>query len=183
MSSTISLTETNREFVHQVEQESGQRVSVCNQCGKCTAGCPANFVMDFTPNQIMRLLQLDQKEQVLRCHAIWLCLSCIICTARCPRGIDIAAIFDVLRITARRNFIFPERNVKLFHDVFLNSVRTYGRIHEVGLLLRFNIGSRKFFNDLELGPKFLGRGKLHLLPRKIKGARQVANIYSKLGAE
>ena len=27
-------------FLHAVEEESGQNLSTCYQCGNCTAGCP-----------------------------------------------------------------------------------------------------------------------------------------------
>lgn len=175
-------TGLKKEFIQQVKELSGQTVEICNQCGKCTAGCPAEFAMDLTPNQIIRLLQLGQKDTVLGCHSIWLCISCITCTARCPRGIDIAALFDVLRIIARReNVSSPEPEIRLFQDSFLNLIRKSGRLHELSLILGFNIRTFKWFNDADLASKILGRGKLHILPRKIKGVDQVRQIYGRVG--
>jgi heterodisulfide reductase subunit C len=42
------------EFVRKVEELSGQNLLACNQCGKCSAGCPAATVMDLLPNQVIR---------------------------------------------------------------------------------------------------------------------------------
>jgi len=42
------------DFVHRVEEESGQKVSLCYQCGNCTAGCPYTFAYDIPVSQIMR---------------------------------------------------------------------------------------------------------------------------------
>jgi len=175
----IKLNSTQaREFIYRVKELSGQAVEICNQCGKCTAGCPAEFVMDLTPNQVIRLLQLGQRDTLLGCHSIWLCVSCITCTARCPRGIDIAALFDALRIIARReNISSPEPEIKLFQDSFLSLIRKSGRLHELSLILGFNMRSFRWFNDADLAPKILGRGKIHILPRKIKQIGEVRNIY------
>lgn len=35
----------------------GQNVARCYLCGKCSAGCPLISEMDFTPHQVLRLLQ------------------------------------------------------------------------------------------------------------------------------
>jgi heterodisulfide reductase subunit C len=44
----------------------------------------------------MRFLQLG-KEEILKNRSIWMCTTCLICTARCPRGIDIARVMEALR--------------------------------------------------------------------------------------
>ena len=40
----------NADFIQHVGEESGQPVQKCYQCGKCTAGCPVAFAMDYTPH-------------------------------------------------------------------------------------------------------------------------------------
>lgn len=178
------MAQKDFQFIKEVEAESNQKISRCYQCGKCTASCPANFLMDFTPNQILRLLQLGQKNKVFKSRSIWLCLSCIACSARCPREIDLAAIFDALRIRARREkFPSAERRVKMFQNFFLNSIKSRGRIHELSLLLKFNMATGAFFNDVNLAPRLLGRGKLPFFPSKIRGVDQVAQIYRRLQEE
>jgi heterodisulfide reductase subunit C len=69
----------------------------CYQCGKCSAGCPAAPFMDLLPNQVIRLLQLGKVERILETNTAFACVSCFVCSSRCPKGIDIAAIMEALR--------------------------------------------------------------------------------------
>lgn len=93
----ISLDTIRGEFVNQVETISGQELLACNQCGKCSAGCPVAFSMDMLPNQVIRLVQLGI-EEVLQSQTIWTCASCLTCVARCPKGIDLPRLMEALRI-------------------------------------------------------------------------------------
>lgn len=81
-SSITSERTGSAEFLDQVENQSGQKVRICYQCGKCSAGCPVAYAMDLLPNQVMRLVQLGLKEEVLTCATIWLCASCETCATR-----------------------------------------------------------------------------------------------------
>lgn len=85
------------EFVRQVEAISGESLLACNQCGKCSAGCPVAFSMDTLPSQVIRLAQLGI-EDVLESQAIWTCAACLTCVARCPKGIDLPRIMEALRV-------------------------------------------------------------------------------------
>jgi heterodisulfide reductase subunit C2 len=85
------------DFVSQVETISGETLLACNQCGKCSAGCPVAFSMDLLPNQVIRLAQLGI-EQVLESRTIWTCAACLTCVARCPKGIDLPRVMEALRI-------------------------------------------------------------------------------------
>lgn len=105
----ISSQRLQSDFVKKVEAISGQSLLACNQCGKCSAGCPMSFAMDFLPNQIMRLVQLGLEEDIGNSRTIWLCASCLTCTVRCPKGVDISRVMEALRlITLRKNKDFVE---------------------------------------------------------------------------
>ena len=102
------------DFVKEVELRSGQSVTACYQCGKCSAGCPICFDMDYSPNQIMRMIQLGMRDEVLSSRSIWLCASCETCTTRCPREVDLASIMDALRRMAHREGAkTPEKDLPL----------------------------------------------------------------------
>lgn len=176
---TITVESIDTGFIRAVEEESGQDVSQCYQCGNCTAGCPFAFAYDIPVHQIMRLVQMGQKEKVLRSRAIWLCATCETCTTRCPCEVDVAQVMDTLRIMARREGMVSEQGIRRFYDAFLDSIKSHGRVYEVGLLMRYNLQSGRPFADAELGPKLLGKGKLHFLPTHIQGAEAVKAIFDR----
>src|SRR5512135_393952 len=96
MRTRISINTVRGEFVRQVETISGETLLACNQCGKCSAGCPLAFSMDLLPSQVIRLAQLGI-EDVLQSQTIWICASCLTCVARCPKDIDLSRVMEAIR--------------------------------------------------------------------------------------
>lgn len=177
---TVNIIKSyDQKFVDLVEEESGQTLSLCYQCGNCTAGCPYTFAYDIPVSQIMHLLQLGQKEAVLESKSLWLCATCESCTTRCPNEIDVAHIMDVLRHIARREGHAPVKTVKTFWDSFLDSVEKHGRAFEMGLLVDYILHTGRFWTDLELGPKILPKGKLHFNPNEVQGKEEIAKIFER----
>ncbi|HEY75027.1 MAG TPA: 4Fe-4S dicluster domain-containing protein [Thermoflexia bacterium] len=101
MRTTISADKVRSEFVREVEEISGEDLLACNQCGKCSAGCPVASVMDLLPSQVIRLAQLGM-EEVLESRTIWICASCLTCVTRCPKGVDLPRLMEALREVALR---------------------------------------------------------------------------------
>ncbi|HCR13283.1 MULTISPECIES: 4Fe-4S dicluster domain-containing protein [Solidesulfovibrio] len=181
---TINLTrDYDGDFVHRVEEESGQNVSLCYQCGNCTAGCPYTFAYDIPVSQIMRLVQAGQKKTVLASKSIWLCATCESCTTRCPNNIDVACVMDVLRHMARREGLAAVPQVKTFWDSFLDSVKAHGRVFELGLTVNYVMRTGRFWTDLDLGPKIFPKGKLSMKPHEIAGKEHVARIFERFERE
>jgi len=164
--------------------ESGQELKSCYQCGNCTAGCVYTHDYDLPVHQVIRLVQLGQKEQALSCRSIWLCATCQACTTRCPNNIEVARVMDVLRHMARRQGKTPERLVKTFADSFLKSVARHGRVFEAGLAMTFAIKSGKPMQDAGLGPAMLTRGKLAFAPHEPsnQAKTEVAGIFDRFAA-
>lgn len=98
----INSARVGSSFVAEVERLSGQKLLACYQCGKCSAGCPMAAHMDILPNQLIRMAQLGMREQLLASKSIWMCVSCLTCNSRCPKGIRIAEVFESLRLTVLR---------------------------------------------------------------------------------
>ena len=53
--------------------------------------------MDILPNQMIRFAQLGLKDELLASKAIWMCVSCLTCNTRCPKGVHIAEVIEAVR--------------------------------------------------------------------------------------
>ncbi|MCE7743221.1 MAG: heterodisulfide reductase [Candidatus Heimdallarchaeota archaeon] len=93
----LEFGKEEKDFIEKIEEISGQNVYSCYQCGKCSAGCAFSSSMDMTVNQLIHLIQLGQKRRVLEANTHWVCASCLTCTVRCPREIDVAALMEAVR--------------------------------------------------------------------------------------
>ncbi len=175
--------EKNTDFIKEVGDESGQPVQKCYQCGKCTAGCPVAFAMDYPPQQVIRMVQLGMKEELLKSNTIWICATCHTCSTRCPCEVEIAHVMDTLRIMAGKRGTTPAgkaKHVETMYNALLSTVERYGRTYEVGLVLQNNLKSGKLFNGADMGMPMFQKGKLQLMPSKIQGAAEVARIFDEV---
>jgi len=179
----ISQNTIKSSFLKTLYTDCGEKVSHCYQCGKCSAGCPISFQMDYLPNQIIRMVQLGMQEQVLTSNTIWLCASCLTCTSRCPREIDIAEIMDYLRRQAYKKQLvsLEETEIPLFNKIFLRNIELFGRLYEMGLIGMFNMLSGEFFKDMSLAPKMFIKGKIGIFPRRIRNLKEIKDIFKKSG--
>jgi heterodisulfide reductase subunit C len=177
---TIVPDEAKKKFIRQIEQESGTRISLCYQCGKCSAGCPAGFGMRYAPRQVIRMLQLWMIDEALQAESIWLCVTCETCTSRCPQGVDVASLMDALRREALKRKIVTNRRIAAFNEIFLKSVASFGRVFEAGLLLQHNLQTGQLLKDVELGLPMMQRGKMRMLPPLNRGRNAVRQIYARV---
>lgn len=165
----------------QVEGLSGQKVTACFQCQKCTNGCPLTFAMDIPPHQLIRYVHLGLEDKVLTSKTIWVCASCQTCNTRCPNNIDIAHIMDTLRQLSQRKGIAPAiKNVPTFHKAFLASVKRHGRIHELEMATDYTLksgGLPALAKQAGMGLAMFKRGKIKVLPAKVRGKKQIKGIF------
>lgn len=176
----LVLNETfDENFIRRVERESGQQISRCYQCGNCGASCNYTCVYDYPVNQIMRLIQLGQKNVVLSSRAIWLCAACTACTTRCPCNIEVTKVMETLRVMSLEEGVVSLKEVELFYKEFLKSVKTFGRVFETGLLPVINLRIGRPLNDMELAPKVLKARKLHPFPSFIRGRKEIREIFDR----
>jgi len=167
-------------FPANIENICGQNAAQCYQCGECTAGCPAAYAMEFSPNQVMRMVQLGMESPALSSSTIWLCAGCETCATRCPRGLSVAKVMDACReIASKKDIRSPAPNITIFHEQFLASVRQNGRVHELGMIGMYKMKSRNFFQDVPMGIKMFLKGKLALLPSRIKGIKEVRKLFKR----
>ena len=171
-------TDSQKALISRLEKEAGTSINLCYQCGKCTAGCPAAFAMDYPPRQVIRLLQLGFTEQALNAKSIWICASCETCSARCPRGVDVASLMDTMRREALKNNK-TDKKVAAFNKAFLFNVKNFGRTYEAGLLLMYNLTTGQLLKDMALGLPMMQRGKVSVLPEKIKARDEMKKIFER----
>jgi heterodisulfide reductase subunit C len=162
----------------EIREQTGLDPARCYQCGKCSAGCPMAEEMDLVTHEMIRLLQLDRRERLLRSESPWLCLTCETCTTRCPNSFDPARVIDGLReIALHEAPAHIPRRIRAFHHCFLRQIRTHGRVFELGLVASFKLRSGALFNDVGSFPGMLRRGKLALKPKRIAGIADVRRIF------
>jgi len=170
------------------EAFSGTDIENCYQCGKCTAGCPVAEMMDVMPNQILLWVQSGHLDKALRCDAIWYCVSCQLCTTRCPKLVDCAGVIDVLRqLAAEQGITAPhQQRIVAFQRAFLENIRRNGRLNEVELIAEFK--TRAFLKDFNvpllmkdslLAPKLMQRSKFHVIGEKVKDRGVVKRIFER----
>jgi len=185
-----SLIAPDSSWLYEVEKSSGVKVSACYQCKKCSSGCPVTFAMDYLPNQILHMIQMGLKDEVLKSVTIWVCASCETCTTRCPNDIDIARIMDVMRRESLKSGLTTgEKKMPVFHDVFLSSIESTGRVYELGMIGHYSLKSGdikaklisgSLIEEVKLGWQMFKKGKLKLFPQKIKRTGEIKRLFKKL---
>ena len=188
----MTVVPVDRGFADIVRDRSGQDIHSCYYCQKCTAGCPTAFMMDYKPAQLLRMIQLGQKEAVLGSKTIWMCIGCEACGTRCPNQIRLAPVMDVLRQMALEEGYAPETAVYSLHRSFLDSIKLWGRMHELSMLAEFKgrclvtevpVFFKGLGADIKLGSDLILSGKLSLLPDRIKGLEDIKALYAEAAAE
>jgi len=163
--STVEVAPKASCLWHQIYSETGVDVNACFQCGKCSAGCPVSYAMDYVPAQLMHAISLGLDELVFNSKTMWLCASCQACTTRCPQDVDIALVMDTVKsISIRQKRKSPMQGIANFYKYALQSIRMFGRLYEIGLLANLGLRSKEMMQDIDLGKEMFKKGKLKLIP-------------------
>jgi heterodisulfide reductase subunit C len=179
MDAKTRTPEANGHFAGMVEEMSRSNLNRCWHCLCCSGGCPFVQDMDVHPNQVIRMVQLGMKHQVLSCSTIWLCVGCNTCSMECPNAVDMAAVMDALRrIAIQKKAAIAEPAVLSFHQKVIDSISRYGRTHKLEIMMRFKLSEKDFFSDMDLGLKMLSKRKLDLMPSKVKDRQQVQDLFN-----
>ena len=167
---TIELKEVGGRLSGDVKARSGASPMSCYQCAKCSSGCPVAGWADLKPHELVRMVQMDQREAVLGSRFIWECTSCQTCVTRCPQRVDIPAMNDALRaMSLREGMVCAGTAVPVFNEIFLKSVRKRGRVYELGLMVAFKLRTRRLLEDADKAPMMLAKGKLPLVGPRVGG--------------
>jgi heterodisulfide reductase subunit C len=88
----------------------------CNQCGKCSSGCPAARVLSLRPRKIALSAQRKKLEDLVTSDVIWLCAQCHQCVERCPRQVAPLEIIIYLQNLAVRKGLDYPRDLKIISN-------------------------------------------------------------------
>jgi len=154
-----------------------ETVAACMQCGTCSGSCPSAFKMDYTPRQIMLALQMGLEDEAIRSTAIWYCANCYMCTVRCPRDIPVSDVMGELRTLCLQRGLAGRRD-RVFIRSFTGIVRRWGRMSEPELLLRYYLQNNPLdlLKSAGLALAMLKRGKIEILPHRLRGIEEVRRI-------
>jgi len=176
----IKAVNLRQSLAAEVTERSGTELNRCYQCGSCGSGCPFVQAMDYTPNQVIRLVQYGLRQEALTCKTIWVCVGCHTCSSQCPMSIDIAAVMDTLRLMAvEEGVVIGKPNIIDFHEEVLRSLEKYGRAHKLGIMLGYKRQTGRWLKDLDLGLKMLAKRKLDLIPSRVRDAnKEIADLFT-----
>ena len=176
----VNADNLRQSLATEVTKRSGADFNRCYQCGSCGNGCPFVQAMDYTPNQVIRLVQFGLRQEALTCKTIWVCVGCHTCSSQCPMGIDIAAVMDTLRLMAvEEGVVIGKPNIIDFHEEVLRSLEKYGRAHKLGIMLGYKRQTGGWLKDLDLGLKLLAKRKLDLIPSRVRDPhKEIADLFT-----
>jgi heterodisulfide reductase subunit C len=182
METTIRGAKT---FVDEVAAEpGGEKINECIQCGVCSGSCTTVEWWEYPPRKIIAMIRAGKRDQVLSSSSAFNCVTCYLCTVRCPRGIKPAQLIHAVEAIAEREGYKPKTpTIKLFRSL-RNSMRQ-GRIWEFGMALRFYLTSDILhgLQNVPLALSLIRRGLMPIFPpKKVKGGREVAAIMNKVEA-
>jgi heterodisulfide reductase subunit C len=161
----------------------GNAISDCLQCGTCSGTCPAIEFMDYSPRMLIGMIGADLKDEVLGSNTFWSCASCYHCSVRCPAGIDIAGLMYALK----RYSIWTDRHQEgligpVFSESFVKMIVGSGRSYEPALAptYLFKYGPRGLIGEAQTATNLVLKGRMPLLPTKIKGLKAFQNIVKRI---
>lgn len=196
---TVPAIEVNpaqaQPFLKQVMDRSGQNLSACYQCRRCAAGCSVGDETDFfTPNLLIRMVVLGNRQQALSNELVWKCVSCYTCGTRCPNDIQTARITETLKKMAKEEHLEPlQPQIADFHDAFIRSGIRWGRVNEMEFMgayeMKFalrKLSAGKFgaiFSELNtqarLGMGMMRHRRMHFGFLMAKGRKEIKAMQRK----
>lgn len=178
-----SEAELRAAFWEQVDSfPDGHKIKKCLQCGTCSGACPVSEFMDITPRQTIAMFRAGRLDDILRSKTIWMCASCYSCTVRCPSGIKVTdTMYALKRLALQRKIFPPNFPVHTLSSTFMQNVYKYGRNYELGLGIKYLMRSDfvKLFTIAGYGLSLIRRGRMGLLPKRIKRINQIQAIIKK----
>ena len=176
-------------FIEEVKATpGGELILSCIQCGTCTGTCPMASHMEYPPRKTIAMIRAGMRDEVLSSNSMWFCLSCYMCTCRCPRGVKPTELAHALEsLATQHGFRVKGTHTPAMYKSFVSSIKGNGRVHEFGMMLRFYLSiipdlltsPLATIKMLPLGLKLFLHKRLPLMPTRIKGREDLSRIIQK----
>ena len=137
--------------------------------------------MESTPRRLFALISAGQRDQVLDSNTMWMCVSCYLCTSRCPQKIPITDIMYTLKRMSVAEGHAAHGSGAALARTFTGYVDRYGRSFEFGIASRFYL-THKPSSLLRMGPLGLSmfqKGRMSLMPTRIRQVDQLRAIIDR----
>ncbi len=162
----------------------GEGIRLCIQCGTCTASCPNADRMRHTPSQLIAMARAGMRDEVLYSNAMWYCLSCYLCTVRCPRGIKQTDLMPAMDGLAVRERLRHGRSLTpTMYRSFNDFVYGLGSLPEFGFMSWFYMltNPMRAFRMIPVAIGLLRHGRLSIRARRLspEGTAQLRAILDK----
>ena len=156
----------------------GENIRGCIQCGVCSGSCPMAHDMEYPPRKIIALIRAGMRDEVLSSSSMWHCLSCYLCTVRCPRDVKPTELAHTLEsLATEQGFRVKGTRTPAMYRSFVNSIKSNGRVHEFGMTLRYYLTRPlEALKMLPIGLQLFLHGRMPLRPHKAGGREDLAQI-------
>lgn len=161
----------------------GENIRACIQCGICTGSCPVANEMEYPPREIIAMIRAGMRDEVLSSNSMWYCLSCYMCTVRCPRGVKPTELAHALESMAnQQGFRVKRTRTPVMYHSFVKSIKGNGRVHEFGMMFRYYLMTNPLaaLKMLPVGLKLFLRKRMPLMPKRVKGKEDLSKLRQKL---
>ena len=157
------VTDTNPEFLKNVEKIGQTIAHMCYQCGTCTGSCPSAPRSSYRIRMFMRRAVLGLEEEALTDPDLWLCTTCYSCTDRCPRDIAPTDVIMAMRNLAFKWDIIPRNFLQTVQLIYKSGHGVPN--NDVNRAARLKLG-------LEAEPE-----TTHKYPEYIPGIQKILDHY------
>lgn len=186
--------ELSRPLLQEVMERSEQNLLACYQCRRCAAGCPVGDETGVTPDRLIRMILLGDKDAALSNLLVWKCLSCYTCGTRCPNNIQTARINETLKQMSKEAHAEPLLpKVAAFHNAFMKSTAHLGRFNEIEFMGLYEADTtaravkrgtwKAIFDEMKttsrLGLSMMRRKRMHFRLSKVRKLSEVKGLYKK----
>ena len=196
MSSSVLKYEAavSRSLVEEVQKRSGHNLQSCYQCRRCAAGCPVGEETGVTPDRLIRMILVGDREAALNNLLVWKCVSCYTCGTRCPNNIQTARITETLKLMSKEahlKSLVPR--IADFHNAFMTSTGHLGRVNEIELMAIYE--TKTMFKELaqgnlkamidemkaqsKLGAEMTKKKRMHFGMDRVKNRAEIKALYKK----